>query len=175
MLLKGGRDRDKAIALFGEAAELGHASAQFHFGKEKFVDGDWQRCRWWGRAAARDNGNACYNLRSATRAQLQLFDDGIGSGRLVFELGLAFNGHLDVARGYSFGRSIGNKKLCAAQRCVELRVEWCSKAKAAIECWIGVGRRFCVAKDIRLLIARMVWAEPWAWCRVMSVSHPANN
>ncbi len=81
LLLKGGRDRDKAIALFGEAAEQGHVSAQFHFGKERFAEGDWQRYRWWGRAAAGGKWCARRSLRITTGAHLKLFDQGIQVGK----------------------------------------------------------------------------------------------
>jgi hypothetical protein len=37
------------------------------------------------------------------------------------------------------------------------------QARAAIDCWSVVGRRCVVAKDVRVLIAKMAWEEPWRW------------
>jgi hypothetical protein len=42
-------------------------------------------------------------------------------------------------------------------------VEWTAKTQRAIECWIGVGIRVGVVKDIRLVIARMLWNERNVW------------
>jgi hypothetical protein len=38
-----------------------------------------------------------------------------------------------------------------------------SRARQAIQCWSMAGRRLAVAKDIQVLIAKMMWEEAWRW------------
>ncbi len=35
-----------------------------------------------------------------------------------------------------------------------------------MECWLLVGRRIGVVKDMRLAIARLLWEERWEWGKV---------
>ncbi len=154
----------KSNALYQEAAELGQSGAQFYFGQEAFVASDWQRYHWWGKSAARGETSAIQQLQSVAPEQLKLFEEGRGSGRIVFELGSAFEGWVDVAGRRIFGQYTREEAaLLQAQRCIELRNEWIAAAKVAIECWLVVGRRRKIVKDIRLMIARKLWDEPWAW------------
>jgi hypothetical protein len=37
------------------------------------------------------------------------------------------------------------------------------RARAAVNCWSIAGRRHGVVKDMRVMIAKMAWAEPWLW------------
>ena len=64
---------------------------------------------------------------------------------------------MDVTNEKVFDASAELEELRAVQRCVELHDEWTAAARAAIECWIAVGFRLGVVKDIRLVIARLVW------------------
>lgn len=92
--------------------------------------------------------------------------DERGRGRIVFEVGAACKGHLDMFNGTAFGFLMELEGLVAMQRCVEQHDSFCSDAETAIECWIGVGRRLNVAKDIRLVIARMLWTQRAEWSEV---------
>ncbi len=160
-------DKTKARALWREAAELGEVSAQFVHGAEGCTQNDWQRYRWWGMAAARGENVAGQEMVGATSEQLQWWEEGACDGRVVFELGAAFRGHVDVMAGTCFGFSVdSNDDLKAVQRCIELLNEWVALSKSAIETWIGIARRLHVVKDIRLMIAWLLRAEPWAWSKV---------
>ncbi len=82
---------------------------------------------------------------------------------MVFEIGSACQGHVGVADDKLSGLSVFGEELWAVQRCVELHMQWCMAAKAAIECWIGVCRRLEVMKDIRLVVAGLVWKHRAEW------------
>ncbi len=157
------QDRGRALALMKEAAELEDSEAQFSLGEHAYSEREWQRYRWWGRAVARENEYAMRYLQKAVLKQLKRWDEGKGTGRNVFELGSAFKGHVDVANKLVFGGEISGERMQAVQRCIEVHDEWCKAAKAAIECWIGVGRRLEVMKDIRLVIAGLVWKHRAEW------------
>ncbi len=157
------KDRTRAVTLWKEAAELEHRDAQFYFGELAYSASDWQRYQWWGRAAAHGNENVIAHLRTAATEQLKLFEEGKAAGRVVFEIGAACQGHMGVADDKLSGLSVCREELRAVQGCVELHEQWCMAAKAAVECWIGVGRRLEVIKDIRLVIAGLVWAQRVEW------------
>jgi hypothetical protein len=160
------RDRNRAVAFWKEAAELGNRLAQFRVGRDAFAARDWQRFHWLGKSAAWGYASALTELQSATREQLELFDEGSVSGRAVFELGATFKEHVDTANGMVFDELVDVKDLKTAQRCVELHGEWTTAAQVAIECWLVISMRRGVVKDIRLGIARLLWDEPWAWSGV---------
>ena len=109
---------------------------------------------------------AIREMQKAAGKHFELVSEG--SGRAAFEIGAAFKGHVDVARNMVFGRKWSIDDLRAAQLCVELHDEWIGFAKLAIQTWLLIGRRLSVVKDVRLLIARMLRDEPWAWCKVKS-------
>jgi hypothetical protein len=157
------QDRRRAMMLVKEAAELGHSEALYSYGRDAFEDGDWERYRWWGRAAARGCEGACFGLIVGAIDQLKLFDKGRGSGLTLFEIGAACKGHLDGAAECAFGSAMNATGLCMLMRTVAFHDEGCDKAKRAVVCWILIGRRLGVVKDIRMKVARMVWLERCVW------------
>ncbi len=157
-------DRARAIACYTEAAELGDRDAQWECGGKGWTSSDWQRYRWWGLVAAQGDEEATVSMLDAATEHLRLFDNGSNSGRVVFELGAAFKGHVDVPFQCVFG-SHALPDLQEALRCIELHDKGIALAKAAIETWIAVGRRQKVAKDMRTKIARLLWAERADWLR----------
>jgi TPR repeat protein len=160
----GEEDRIRAVALLKDAAELGHKGAQYKFDRKAFPSSDWQRYRWWSKSAARGEQLAMACLRNAAVQQVKLLEDGRASMRVVFDLGAAFKRLADVANGKVIAKRVSAEQLSATKRCIELH-ELCQKnAKAAIEGWIGVARRLKVVKDVRVVIARMLWTESWCWC-----------
>ncbi len=153
-------DDAKALQLFKEAAELGHAEAQWCYG-HGFDENSWERYLWWRRAAAGGHGLARRYIVEEAVPQLKLFNEGKGSGRVLFEIGAACKGHL--GGGKAFGLLVHDDWLHATERAVALRNEWCEDAKRAVCCWMLCAKQLGVAKDLRLLIAGVLWAERVAW------------
>jgi hypothetical protein len=48
-------------------------------------------------------------------------------------------------------------------RVLHLHEAMVARAKRAIECWSMAARRCGVVKDMRVMIAKKAWAEPWQW------------
>jgi hypothetical protein len=46
---------------------------------------------------------------------------------------------------------------------LELHEAMLRRAREAIDCWSVAARRCGVAKDMRLVIARLAWQEVWRW------------
>lgn len=158
-------DRVRATALLQEAAELGHTIAQNMCAWRVYGDTQWQRYHWFGRAAARGYGPAITVLCREMPKWAKQFDEEGVSGRIMFELGLALKGHVDEAAGTLFLCDVAKDAIQGAATCVLLYDRWCAAARAAAECWIAVARRLAVVRDIRLLIARLVWAQRVEWSK----------
>ncbi len=155
------RDDVKAVQLFKEGAELDHTLAQFCYGQYAFHGNNWNRYFWWGRAAAKCNVSAPTSLAEAAAKYLKLFENGMGSGRVLFGIGAACRGHL--REGIAFGSEMHADFVNAMKRAVALHDEWCEDTKRAVCCWTWCAKELGVVKDVRLCIAKMLWAERVAW------------
>ncbi len=51
----------------------------------------------------------------------------------------------------------------ASERAMSLYLRWNEEAKRAVLCWLWLARDKNVVKDIRLLIADLIWEERAAW------------
>jgi hypothetical protein len=148
------KDMVRAAALFGQAAELGHAEGQFLFGRHAFGERDWRRYLWWGRSAKRNVGRP--QIFEAAAQFLDAFEAG-RMGRVLFEVAPVLKPLFAEAR-------LCNVDLVKLVRVVELYELRCAVGKSAIDCWSIIERRLGVVKDIRVKIARLAWEQRWAWC-----------
>jgi hypothetical protein len=55
----------------------------------------------------------------------------------------------------------GHLTIGDVERVFELHDAMLRRARRAIDCWSMAGRRCRVVKDMRVLIAKMMWAEVW--------------
>ncbi len=151
-----GKDEARARSLMLEGALLGDPFAQVVWA-ECYCEPGSTECFVWLRRAVRNWGGARFVMRSVGSRipeQLQLYDGG-GSGRIVFELGLAF----------SSDRTNLSKldDVDAAKRAVAIYGQWSKMAKTAVSCWLWAAKHMGVVKDIRVMIAEVVWEERAAW------------
>jgi hypothetical protein len=73
--------------------------------------------------------------------------------------------NLDIAKGELFGREAieGAVEMVAFARVLELHDDMLCRARLAIFCWSVVDRRLGVARDVRVMIAKMAWEDAWRW------------
>jgi hypothetical protein len=155
------QDSKAGIEWLGRAAELGEARAQVRLGELAYSEKEWQRYRWWGKASLRGNYTAIVEvLNAATRNE---------SGRIAYEVGAACAGRLKMADVTAFGKSVGREELDAGQRCVAFFEKLIAAVRAGITCWLLLGRRLGVAKDMRVLIGRLVGEERAVWSELGKV------
>ncbi len=154
-------DSAKALMLFKDAADLDNAWSQFEVGARGFTESEPGRYFWWGKSAANGHFNACSWMGEAARNAKVL--DGRGSSLVVFEIGAALSGHVDTATTKVFGQNLRDDSFASVQRAISLHNQWCCKAKEAIWCWILVGQRNGMGRDIRNEIARLLWANRAMW------------
>jgi hypothetical protein len=148
-------DLDKAKENFVLASELSHVMAMSYLG-DLFDESDPQRWRWWGRAAALfDCSSFLFNFVK----QVDLFNSGSGSAAVMFVIGQALQGHVnEEARtifnndGFKFDSLVGPSKQAIAFYKGQIKA-----TKDAMRAWTLVGIHFNVVKDVRKLIAKLIW------------------
>ncbi len=88
---------------------------------------------------------------------IKLYNSGEVEGRRVFEIGAALEWSdkwFDACR---------RNWVVACRESITLFKQWRGEAEVAVLCWIWLARQLGVAKDIRLLIASLIWDEKAAW------------
>jgi hypothetical protein len=148
------KNLDKAREKFLRASELGGVGAMIAVGY-MFDESDPQRWRLWGQAAAL--GQSGWFFPSFAK-QVGLFNSGAGSAAVMFAIGRALQGHVnEEARtifldDWSFVSLVGLAKQAIAFYEAQI------KATKDVMCaWTQVGLRFNVVKDVRKLIAKLIW------------------
>lgn len=136
------------------ASELGAASAMIQVG-ELFDVSDPQRWQWWGRAAGLGNS---FSFLSTFSKQVEGFKDGSGRAAVMFSVGRALHGQVNEEERTIFGcPSQSESRIGLAKQAIafyELQIMSCRKA---VDHWTLVGIRFNVVKDVRVLIAKLIW------------------
>ncbi len=82
-------DKVRPGQLWKEAALLGDPHAQYHLAKEYCKEGSLEQVIWLRRSTMQAHDRASHRLLQVVGDELQKYDRG-GSGRFVFEIGLAF-------------------------------------------------------------------------------------
>jgi len=90
--------------------------------------------------------------------QVEMFNSGSRSTAVMFEIGQAFQGHVnEQARTifnsrYKFDSFIGPAKQAIAFYEAQIQA-----TKDAMRAWTQVGMKLKVVKDVRKLIAKLIW------------------
>jgi TPR repeat protein len=147
------KDLDKAKENFFLASELCHVWAMNELGG-LLDESDPQRWRWWGRSATLGDS---WRLVSNFAKQVELFNAGSGSGGVVFAIGRALQGHVNEEARTIFGLYIADSRIGRAQQAIAFYDAQVKATKDAIRAWTLVGIHFNVVKDVRKLIAKLIW------------------
>jgi hypothetical protein len=161
-----GCDQDvvRALALWQRAAELGDVAAAFHVGDKKYGENCPERYLWWGIAANGGYYNAPLELVASASGQVRLYDENQSNGPVVFAIGHALKDQIHMGCRTVYGRRIHRDDFFEnAKYAVDLYRQWISSCKLAVRCWIWTARQRGVVRDIRILIAKLLWADQAAW------------
>ncbi len=146
----GAEGEERGAQLLVQGAKLGDPQCQVWYGWKCCKDGSAAQFDWIRRAALQGDSTAWFALRKTALEQVAVYEAG-GSGRLLYEIGvtcvLSKRSHEDAATECA---------VAVYLRCNE-------EAKRAVMCWLWLGKNEGVAKDIRLLIADLIWNGRAAW------------
>ncbi len=146
------KDESRAECLWREGALLGCPVAQLHLATRFCVPNSLERVTWLRRSAVQNLSTAIGALAREVREACRRFADG-GSGRVLFEYGLTF-ATIDLRN------QMDRFAYDTVVKCFE---QWCSDAKRSILCWLWAAKQLGVAKDMRVMIADLIWKEKAAW------------
>jgi hypothetical protein len=153
-------DEAKALELYREAAELDCPAAQVLYAEAAFAKTDWEWFHWRGRAAERRV--QCLLFVSAVLELLPAFEKFM-LARIMHTAASAMRRNLDQETQRFFYSSFLTVDMARVTRVLELHDALLGRARRAIDCWSVVGRRHGVSKDMRVMIAKMAWEDPWRW------------
>ena len=147
-------DLEKAKENFRLGAEMGYVAAIDSYGRMMHWL-DPQRWHLQGYAAARGFSfsflGRCFDV-------IGKLDEVPARAEVIFEIGRALKGHIDAKKKVIFGVGTDfESRAVAANRAVKFFDGQCSAARKAVDAWSIIGRRLKVMKDIRRLIAELIW------------------
>jgi hypothetical protein len=137
------------------AAELGDFSGM-HQCSLLLDKTDPQRLVWMGRALPY-LGYSVFVFLNEMKEMIMDFNAGTRKANVVFVIGRALKGHVDLEKGLMFRANYE----CEAQRPAKqaFRFYNCQlqSYRRAVNCWTLVGIRNGVVKDMRKMIGKMIW------------------
>jgi hypothetical protein len=159
---RGPRDKARAMALYRDAAALGHAASLCRLGLFGYGEDNPERYVLWAQAAQRGERVAVSQLGRSARVQLMWHGQG-RPGRVVMAIGQVCRLHAAPDLDQMFGVSVIAAEMRPVRACIRLYERWSARARQAIECWIWIARQRGVVRDIRRLIARRLWDDRHLW------------
>jgi TPR repeat protein len=166
------KDEAKGLELMRQSAELGYSVGPFLYGKLAFGETDWDRYYWWGRGALRGN-----NLPAFIEAILDFipaFQRG-ECGRILHTVTPVLQKTLHLVNDVVFDGTLAPDEFGDFHAVIFMHQSMLDRARAAIACWSVVGLRCGVVKDVRVLIAKMLWEEPWLWSKEQEEAAEADS
>ncbi len=135
------------------AAELGFVEAAYYFGT-LLDDLDPGRWLWWGRAALRGSP---HSFLVSFSKQVKLFFSGSGNATVVFVIGRALKGNINVEKKEIFDWPYDDSWLEHANQAVSFYTSQIKSARLAVDTWTLVSTRLHVIKYMRVFIGKMIW------------------
>ncbi len=159
-------DKSKAKENFVRAAQLNHIESMEKCGS-LFHSTDSERWYWWGLCAA--TGGDDFLFRKFFPAQVQRFSRDPSLAAAVFSIGRALSwrgsdgrqkiaifGRPNAPKDYRFAEQ-SRKDFDLAKIAKEFFILQCLAARQAVDTWSMIGCRLRIIKDVRIMIARLIW------------------
>ncbi len=139
------------------AAELGDVNAAANYG-ELLVEFDPFRWLCLGRAALRGSP---YSFFGAFSNQVEQFFSGSGNATIVFLIGRALEGNIDVEKKEIFGPLSMffnfDSFIGPANQAVSFYESQIKSARLAVDTWTLFSTHMHVIKDMRIYIGKLIW------------------
>ncbi len=136
------------------AAELGHISSAYYFCD---LLGESDPTRWLRLGRAVLHGLPGSFLGSFSN-QVEQFFSGLGNATIVFLIGRALKGNIDLEKERIFGTNYNfDSWIGPANQAVSFYASQVKSARLAVDTWCLVAARLHVIKDMISLIGKMIW------------------
>ncbi len=161
--VEGNWDRSKSLAF--EGAMLGDPSCQLFVADRYCVEDPVQEYAWLRRSMMQENWHsfALSMLGTAATRELRRWEmqseRNIQSADAICELGSAFAKKRSV---------IYCLQGASATKVLVMYDGFCDKARRSVFCWLWLSKQIGLVKDIRVLIADLVWEQRGAWALTRS-------
>ncbi len=155
----------RALELFQMGAELEDPTAMYELGC-RYPENSVLRYRVWGQSAKRGCRQAVVAFAEAAKVQMRFFQKEVRTGWLVFEVGAACKGHVDFEFKTIFGFPVLHDHFFFVEESEKLHEQWRDVAKRSIVCWLWCAKQLGTCRDIRNLIAKLLFADCGAWSHV---------
>ena len=100
----------------------------------------------------------CTNFLSGFPKQVDLFNSGYGSAAVMFAIGQALRGHVNENAETIFNNSFGfDSRIGPAKQSIAFYEAQMKATRDAMRAWTLVGIKLNVVKDVRKLIAKLIW------------------
>lgn len=150
---------DKALEQYVFAAQMRHVSSMLSLAWF-FDEADPKHWYWLGEAAVR---GATFHFLSVFEKQVKTFETDVsgaaGLAPSIFVIGRYLHGRINVEKETIFGDTVENNQIEPGNRAVEFFTAQCRAAREAVDQWTLLARSLGVVKDIRLLVAKMIWGS----------------
>jgi hypothetical protein len=149
----GHQDFRMAKENFFLASELGEGSAMLEFGH--FLDkSDPQRWKVWGRAAS---FGVSWKFLFYFGSEVELFISGTGSAAVMFAIGQVLRGNMNEEARTIFNEGYDDSFIRPAKQAIAFYEAQIKATKNAMRASTLVGIRWKVVKDVRKMIAKLLW------------------
>jgi hypothetical protein len=135
------------------AARLGSVLSMCFYG-ELFKKTDPERYVWLAKAAMRGVGEEIF---SDIVEQVQDFERGQGHANVVFAIGRAVKGCVNVEEIFGLSEPSDPQVIDCATRSVDFFEYQLKQYRKAVDTWTIIARRCGVVKDMRKLIGGLIW------------------
>lgn len=119
-----------------------------------YDESDVRRWQCWGEAASGCDF-PCFIVKFVE--QVELFHCGFCSDAVMYAIGQALHGNVNESQGTIFNSYYMFEKVVDSAKQAVAFFEKSRACRKAVDCWTLVGFRFHVVKDIRKLIANLIW------------------
>jgi hypothetical protein len=89
--------------------------------------------------------------------QVELFNYGSGSAAVMFAIGQALQGHVNEDARIIFSSDGFDSRIGPAKQAITFYEAQIQVTKDAMRAWTQVGIKLKVVKDVRNLIAKLIW------------------
>ena len=146
-------DTQMSKSCYKMAADLGDINAMCKWANE-LSSVDPEKWKLWGVCEARGLQT---DFLAFAPSQIRFYKNHSKNGAVVFQIGRAFDGHVDTKRGIVFNCP-HNFVLCDyAVLAIDFYKSQLQACRKAVDAWTIVGMRLHVCKDMRKMIGLLIW------------------